>query len=78
MIEDAEGSIVSASGSAGVPANAFTAAASGRPGPAVLLAPADLLTETAAARAALLRPRTLSLGGDPATPWRIVATAAVG
>jgi acetolactate synthase-1/2/3 large subunit len=44
---------------------AFTAAASGRPGPAVLLAPADLLTETAAARAALLRPRTLSLGQVP-------------
>ncbi|MBY0329197.1 MAG: acetolactate synthase catalytic subunit [Acetobacteraceae bacterium] len=44
---------------------AFTAAASGRPGPAVLLAPADLLTETAAARAALLRPRVMSLGDVP-------------
>lgn len=44
---------------------AFTAAASGRPGPAVLLAPADLLTETAAKRAALLRPRVMSLGEVP-------------
>lgn len=44
---------------------AFTAAASGRPGPAVLLVPADLLTETAAARAALLRPRVMSLGDVP-------------
>ncbi len=59
---------------------AFTAAASGRPGPAVLLAPADLLTETAAARAALLRPRTLSLGQVPldrtlADPAAIAAAA---
>ncbi|WP_135466393.1 acetolactate synthase catalytic subunit [Crenalkalicoccus roseus] len=44
---------------------AFTAAASGRPGPAVLLVPADLLTETAAERSSLLRPRTLSLGRVP-------------
>jgi len=44
---------------------AFTAAASGRPGPVVLLVPADLLTEGAAARSALLRPRALSLGEVP-------------
>lgn len=44
---------------------AFTAAASGRPGPAVLLVPADLLVETAAVRSSLLRPRTLSLGRVP-------------
>jgi len=44
---------------------AFTAAASGRPGPAVLLVPADLLTETAAPVSALLRPRQLSLGEVP-------------
>lgn len=59
---------------------AFTAAASGRPGPAVLLAPADLLTETAAARAALLRPRVMSLGHVPldrtlADPAAIAAAA---
>src|SRR5918997_1665339 len=35
---------------------AFTAAASGRPGPAVLLVPADLLTEAAAPLFSLLRP----------------------
>ncbi len=44
---------------------AFTAAASGRPGPAVLLVPADLLMEGAAARSSLLRPRRLSLGEVP-------------
>src|SRR5215218_4187378 len=44
---------------------AFTAAASGRPGPAVLLAPADLLTEAAAPASSLLRPRRLSLGQIP-------------
>lgn len=59
---------------------AFTAAASGRPGPAVLLVPADLLTETAAARAALLRPRVMSLGDVPldrtlADPVAIAAAA---
>lgn len=59
---------------------AFTAAASGRPGPAVLLVPADLLTETAAARAALLRPRVMSLGEVPldrtlADPAAIAAAA---
>ena len=41
----------------------FTAAASGRPGPAVLLVPADLLTEAAAT--AQLGPRHLSLGRVP-------------
>jgi acetolactate synthase-1/2/3 large subunit len=59
---------------------AFTAAASGRPGPAVLLTPADLLTETAAARAALLRPRVMTLGEVPldrtlADPAAIAAAA---
>ena len=59
---------------------AFTAAASGRPGPAVLLVPADLLTETAAARASLLRPRVMSLGEVPldrtlADPAAIAAAA---
>jgi len=44
---------------------AFTAAASGRPGPAVLLVPADLLVEAAAPAASLLRPRRLSLGQAP-------------
>jgi acetolactate synthase-1/2/3 large subunit len=59
---------------------AFTAAASGRPGPAVLLVPADLLTETAAERSSLLRPRTLSLGRVPldrtlADPASVAAAA---
>jgi acetolactate synthase-1/2/3 large subunit len=59
---------------------AFTAAASGRPGPAVLLVPADLLTETAAPVSALLRPRQLSLGQVPldrslADPAAIAAAA---
>ncbi|SDC79004.1 acetolactate synthase catalytic subunit [Belnapia rosea] len=58
---------------------AFTAAASGRPGPAVLLVPADLLTEAAAATGAL-RPRHLSLGRVPldrclADPSAIAAAA---
>jgi acetolactate synthase-1/2/3 large subunit len=44
---------------------AFTAAASGRPGPAVLLVPADLLTDSAAPASSLLRPRQLSLGQVP-------------
>ena len=44
---------------------AFTAATSGRPGPAVLLVPADLLTEAAAPASSLLRPRRLSLGQVP-------------
>ncbi|MCO6417122.1 acetolactate synthase catalytic subunit [Siccirubricoccus sp. KC 17139] len=44
---------------------AFTAATSGRPGPAVLLTPADLLTEAAAPISSLLRPRQLSLGEAP-------------
>ncbi len=44
---------------------AFTAAASGRPGPAVLLVPADLLTEGAAPLSSLLRPRRLRLGEVP-------------
>ncbi len=59
---------------------AFTAAASGRPGPAVLLVPADLLTETAAPVSSLLRPRQLSLGQVPldrtvADPVAIAAAA---
>jgi acetolactate synthase I/II/III large subunit len=59
---------------------AFTAAASGRPGPAVLLVPADLLTEGAAPLSSLLRPRTLSLGQVPldrvlADPAAIAAAA---
>ncbi|MDB5374622.1 MAG: Acetolactate synthase/2/3 large subunit, partial [Belnapia sp.] len=59
---------------------AFTAATSGRPGPAVLLVPADLLTETAAPVSALLRPRTMSLGRVPldrvlADPAAIAAAA---
>lgn len=59
---------------------AFTAAASGRPGPAVLLVPADLLTETAAPVSSLLRPRRLSLGQVPldrtvADPTAIAAAA---
>jgi acetolactate synthase-1/2/3 large subunit len=57
---------------------AFTAACSGRPGPAVLLVPADLLTE--AAPLASLRPRRLSLGEVPldrslADPAAIAAAA---
>ena len=59
---------------------AFTAAASGRPGPAVLLVPADLLTEAAAPVSSLLRPRRLSLGRAPldrtmADPAAIAAAA---
>ncbi|MDO9707669.1 acetolactate synthase catalytic subunit [Paracraurococcus lichenis] len=59
---------------------AFTAATSGRPGPAVLLAPADLLTEAAAPLSSLLRPRALSLGRVPldrvlADPAAIAAAA---
>lgn len=59
---------------------AFTAATSGRPGPAVLLVPADLLTENAAPISALLRPRSLSLGMVPldrslADPSAIAAAA---
>ncbi|MBX6745267.1 MAG: acetolactate synthase catalytic subunit [Acetobacteraceae bacterium] len=59
---------------------AFTAAASGRPGPAVLLVPADLLTEAAAPVSSLLRPRRLSLGQAPldrtvADPTAISAAA---
>jgi acetolactate synthase-1/2/3 large subunit len=59
---------------------AFTAAASGRPGPAVLLVPADLLTESAAPASSLLRPRQLSLGQVPldrtlADPAAIAAAA---
>jgi len=59
---------------------AFTAAASGRPGPAVLLMPADLLTEAAAPVSSLLRPRRLSLGQVPldrtvADPTAISAVA---
>jgi acetolactate synthase-1/2/3 large subunit len=59
---------------------AFTAAASGRPGPAVLLVPADLLTENAAPVSSLLRPRQLSLGQVPldrtlADPAAIAAAA---
>lgn len=59
---------------------AFTAAASGRPGPAVLLVPADLLTEAAAPVSSLLRPRRLSLGQVPldrtmADPTAISAVA---
>jgi acetolactate synthase-1/2/3 large subunit len=59
---------------------AFTAAASGRPGPAVLLAPADLLTEAAAPASSLLRPRRLSLGRVPldrsvADPAAVAAAA---
>ena len=58
---------------------AFTAACSGRPGPAVLLLPADLLTE-AAAPLGSLRPRRLSLGEVPldrslADPAAIAAAA---
>src|SRR5690349_3779131 len=61
---------------------AFTAATSGRPGPAVLLAPADLLTERAAPLSSLLRPRALSLGQVPldrslADPAAIAAAADV-
>ncbi|MDN3567313.1 acetolactate synthase catalytic subunit [Paeniroseomonas aquatica] len=59
---------------------AFTAATSGRPGPAVLLVPADLLTESAAPVSSLLRPRTMSLGQAPldrtlADPGAIAAAA---
>ncbi|TCZ53599.1 acetolactate synthase catalytic subunit [Roseicella aquatilis] len=59
---------------------AFTAAASGRPGPAVLLVPADLLTEAASPLSSLLRPRALSLGHVPldrtlADPAAIAAAA---
>lgn len=59
---------------------AFTAAASGRPGPAVLLVPADLLTEAAAPASSLLRPRRLSLGQAPldrclADPAAVAAAA---
>jgi acetolactate synthase I/II/III large subunit len=59
---------------------AFTAAASGRPGPAVLLVPADLLTEAAAPASSLLRPRRLSLGRAPldrcvADPAAVAAAA---
>ena len=59
---------------------AFTAATSGRPGPAVLLVPADLLTESAAPVSALLRPRSMSLGRAPldrtlADPAAIAAAA---
>ncbi len=59
---------------------AFTAAASGRPGPAVLLVPADLLTEAAAPASSLLRPRRLSLGRVPldrcvADPEAVAAAA---
>lgn len=59
---------------------AFTAAASGRPGPAVLLVPADLLTDPAAPLSSLLRPRALSLGQVPldrvlADPAAIAAAA---
>jgi acetolactate synthase-1/2/3 large subunit len=59
---------------------AFTAATSGRPGPAVLLVPADLLTESAAPVSSLLRPRTMSLGQAPldrtlADPAAIAAAA---
>jgi acetolactate synthase-1/2/3 large subunit len=59
---------------------AFTAATSGRPGPAVLLVPADLLTDPAAPLSSLLRPRALSLGQVPldrmlADPAAIVAAA---
>ena len=51
---------------------AFTVAASGRPGPAVLLVPADLLTEGAAPLSSLLRPRALSLGRVPLDPTETV------
>ena len=59
---------------------AFTAATSGRPGPAVLLVPADLLTEAAAPLSSLLRPRAMSLGQMPldralADPAAIAAAA---
>ena len=59
---------------------AFTAATSGRPGPAVLLVPADLLTEAAAQASSLLRPRRLSLGRMPldryvADPAAVAAAA---
>ncbi|MBK1660240.1 acetolactate synthase catalytic subunit [Paracraurococcus ruber] len=59
---------------------AFTAACSGRPGPAVLLVPADLLTEGAAPLSSLLRPRTAALGRVPldrlvADPAAIAAAA---
>ncbi|MBL6454153.1 acetolactate synthase catalytic subunit [Belnapia sp. T6] len=59
---------------------AFTAATSGRPGPAVLLVPADLLTDPAAPLSSLLRPRALSLGQVPldrvvADPAAIAAAA---
>ena len=59
---------------------AFAAAASGRPGPAVLLVPADLLTEAAAPVSSLLRPRRLSLGRVPldrcvADPEAVAAAA---
>ncbi|MFZ4409809.1 MAG: acetolactate synthase catalytic subunit [Paracraurococcus sp.] len=60
---------------------AFTAATSGRPGPVVLLVPADLLTDPAAAMSSLLRPRAMSLGQIPldrtlADPAAIAAAAA--
>ncbi|MFC7473573.1 acetolactate synthase catalytic subunit [Dankookia sp. GCM10030260] len=59
---------------------AFTAATSGRPGPVVLLVPADLLTDPAAAMSSLLRPRAMSLGRIPldrtvADPAAIAAAA---
>ncbi|GAA0571530.1 acetolactate synthase catalytic subunit [Craurococcus roseus] len=59
---------------------AFTAAASGRPGPAVLLVPADLLTEAAPPASSLLRSRSLNLGRIPldrcvADPAAVAAAA---
>ena len=59
---------------------AFTAATSGRPGPAVLLVPADLLTEPRRRSSSLLRPRAMSLGQMPldrtlADPAAIAAAA---